>query len=99
MRLEITESQIKQQVKMYLTLRGIFNAHLTQGLGCYPGLPDRFLHVKGRVVYLEIKRLGNKLSDHQRAFQAQCLADSVPYWVIHSVEELEEELANVDFLR
>ncbi len=88
----ILERDIKSQVKDYLSIRGIFNFPLVQGMGAYKGVPDRVLHYKGQVVYLEIKRPGGKQSEYQKAFEAQCLADGISYWLITSVDELMEKM-------
>ena len=90
--LKITESMIKSQIKDYLALKGIFNYHNLQGIGSYKGIPDRIMHYRGRVVYLEIKTPTGKLSEHQEAFRRQCLEDKVAYWVIRSIEDLESHL-------
>ena len=50
------ETDLKSAVKQYLDLKGIFNYHLLQGLGAYKGLPDRVMHYKEKVHYLEIKK-------------------------------------------
>ena len=98
---DYSETQIKKQIIGYLKLRGIFNYYLRQGLGCYPGLPDRVMHllgsthVRGRVVYLEVKTKTGKLSAHQEIFRHQCLADGIDYWVVRSVEELDENLSEI----
>ena len=89
-RLKLSETDIKQQVKDLLVLKHIFSFHITQGLGCFPGLPDRVMHFQGRVIYLEIKRPGGKMSKYQLAFKEQCISDGISYWCVSSIEELEE---------
>jgi len=86
---KVTETHIKGAVKDYLAAHNIFNYHVLQGMGAYKGVPDRIAHFKGRVVYLEIKTPTGKLSEHQLAFQQQCLEDGIDYWVIRSIEDLE----------
>ena len=88
--MEISETQLKQQARDYLNIRHIFNYALLQGLGSVAGLPDRVMHLNGRVCYLEFKVRKNKLSIYQQAFQAQCQADNIPYFVIRNIEELME---------
>ena len=89
----ITETMLKQQVKDFLAIKGIFGFPLTQGLASYKGLPDRIIHYKGKVIYLELKTQTGKLSRFQGSFQKQCARDGIDYWVIRSVEELEEKLS------
>ena len=84
------ESDLKLQIKDYLSLKGIFNFPITQGLGSYRGAPDRLMHFKGRVHYLEIKLPVGKMSPNQLALQQQCLEDGIGYHVIRSLEDLIE---------
>lgn len=91
-KLPITESMVKSQVKDLLDASGIFHYHVLQGLGCYPGLPDRVMHLGGHVVYLEIKKPTGALSENQTKFQDQCSSDDVEYWVIRDVEDLQKKL-------
>ena len=88
---KITETHIKGAVKDYLAYKGIFNYPVLQGMGAYKGVPDRIMHYNG-VVYLEIKTPEGKLSEHQLKFQQQCLEDGIEYWIIRSIEDLEERL-------
>lgn len=89
-RQKMTETALKGQIKDYLALKGIFSFPLTQGLGSYRGAPDRIMHLNKKVVYLEIKLPNGKVSDYQYAFLNQCLVDSIDYWVIRSIEDLEK---------
>ena len=86
---KVTETHIKGQVKDFLAFKGIFNYAVLQGMGAYKGVPDRIAHFKGRVVYLEIKTMKGIMSEHQLAFQGQCLEDGISYFVIRSTEDLE----------
>ena len=90
--MDISETDLKQQLKDYLSVKGIFNYHLLQGIGSYKGIPDRILHYGGRVIYLEIKKPGGKLSKYQVVFEQQCCLDDIRYVVVHSLEELQEAL-------
>ncbi len=86
------ETALKGMVKEYLALKGIFSYPIQQGLGSYPGLPDRVLHWQGGVHYLEIKKPKGKLSISQQAFQEQCKQDGISYSVIRSLDDLIEIL-------
>ena len=88
--MEISERELKQQARDLLDIKGVFNYPLQQGLGSYRGLPDRVMHLNEKVCYLEFKVRKNKLSIYQQAFQAQCQADNIPYFVIRNIEELME---------
>lgn len=86
------ETDLKLAVKQYLDLKGIFNYHLLQGLGAYKGLPDKVMHYKGRVAYLEIKKPKGVLSLNQQTFMLQCATDKIRYKVIRSLDDLIEYL-------
>jgi len=88
------ETDLKGVIKDYLDLMGVFNYPVRQGLGCYRGLPDRVMHFRGRVHYLEIKTPRGKLSDSQLKFQAQCQADGIHYHVVRSLEDIQLILLN-----
>ena len=89
------ESDLKKAIKDYLDLSGIFSFPIVQSIGSYRGAPDRIIHLNGKAVYLELKLPKGKMSDHQLVFQEQCKADGISYWVIKSVEELEERIKEV----
>ena len=86
---KIKESDLKSQIKDYLLVKGIFSYHIHQSLGSYAGLPDRVIHFKGKVVYLEIKLPTGKMSEGQLAFRGQCEVDGIKYRVIRSLEDLQ----------
>ena len=87
--LKMTETQLKGQIKDYLSYCGVYSFPVTQGLGSYRGAPDRIMHYRGIVHYLEIKLPKGRMSDWQIAFQEQCKDDGIPYHVIRSIEDLE----------
>ncbi len=84
------ETRLKRVCKQVLDLHGIFSYPVTQGLGSYPGIPDRIAHHKGEVVYLEFKAGKNRLSDKQRKFQDRCRRDGVAYHVVRCIEDIEQ---------
>lgn len=86
---KLSESALKIQIKDYLNIMRVFSYPVLQGLGCYPGIPDRILHYKGSVIYLEIKTGRGKLSSAQQAFREQCERDKIPYYIIRSLEDLQ----------
>ena len=95
MGIKVSETRIKQQVKEYLAIRHIFNYHLIQGVASYKGLPDRIMHYRGKVIYLEVKGPTGRMSEHQKVFQEQCQADGIPYWVVYSLDDLIKKLKEV----
>ena len=88
----INETHIKQHCKKLLAIKHVFNYHLLQGVGSYKGVPDRILHYKNKVVYLEIKKPGGKMSPAQLIFKAQCEEDGVTYWCVSDIVELDKLL-------
>ena len=84
----ISETDLKSQIKDYLAIKGIYNFPLVQGLGAHRGVPDRIMHFRGAVHYLEFKKPKGKLSDHQQAFQEQCQLDGIAYYVIRDLSDL-----------
>ena len=90
--LEPRETAIKRVIKDYCKVLGIHIHHNLQGLGCYKGLPDMQIHFGCRVIYIEVKTPNGELSPYQKAFKWRCECDGVPYWVIHSIEELQEKI-------
>ena len=88
--LELSENDIKVTIRGYLRARNIFSFHNLQGLGCYPGVPDRTIVYHGRVIFVEVKKKGGKLNPSQELFRANCLAEGVEHLVVHSFEEFQE---------
>ena len=82
------ETQLKSNVKEYLSIMNIFHYPILQGLGAYKGLPDMAIHRNGHVEYLEIKTPKGKLSVYQEMFQGQCHVDGIPYHVIRGLDDI-----------
>jgi len=89
---KITEKDIKKQVKEYLNLDGWFNFHILQGLGSFLGIPDRIAIKGGRVLFLEIKKPGGKLSPGQIIFRDMILSHGGEYYMIDDLDRLIEVL-------
>jgi len=64
-----------------------------KAMGVYPGWPDlTIITPMGRVVFLEIKRAGEKLSPSQVAFRDECLSRGIPFACVESVDQAREAL-------
>ena len=88
-RLKITEANVKDQVKDYLSLKGYFHFPILQGLGAFKGVPDRIAIKDGRVLFLEIKKpVGWKQSDKQKEFQANIEKEKGEYYLVRSLEDI-----------
>jgi len=85
---KISENDIKRQVKNYLDIKGYFHFHILQGLGAFRGIPDMIAIRKGRVIFLEIKKPGGKLSEHQQRFKETMERVGGEYYVVRSLEEI-----------
>ena len=89
---KITENDVKKQVKQYLTLMEWFHFHVLQGLGAFIGIPDIIAIKGGRVLFLEIKKPGGKLSPGQIIFRDMILSHGGEYYKIDSLDRLIEVL-------
>ena len=89
---KFNERDLKSQIKDYLNTLGYYNWPVTAGMGSHKGQPDRIAHIIDTVVYIEAKLPKGNLSEHQLSFQEQCAADHIEYWVIRSIEELQQHI-------
>ena len=87
-KIKISETDIKRQIKEYLDIMGWFNFPILQGIASYKGIPDRIAIKEGRILFLEMKRTGGKLSESQKLFQEKIENAGGEYYVIHSLDEL-----------
>jgi hypothetical protein len=70
-------------------VRDIRTASKLKNMGVRRGWPDFVLvPPSGRLCCLELKRLGQKLSEDQQAFHLWCIRHGVPYVVAHSFDEV-----------
>lgn len=70
MALKITpETRLKHSIKSLFKMLNIWSFPITQGLGSYPGIPDRFVPYKGTIYVIEAKSPKGKQSEHQLNFQ------------------------------
>jgi VRR-NUC domain len=69
-------------------------------MGLQKGIPDFVLiPPSGRVCFLELKRIGERLSEEQAAFQTWAIAHGVPYCVAHTLDDALAALSSWDCLR
>lgn len=93
------ETIIKKAVKQYLHLRGWFNWHNLQGLGCYAGLPDITAIKNGITLHLEIKTPKGRQNENQKEFEnmiKQYGGFDIHYFVIRSVDDLQDRLIEIE---
>ena len=82
----IKERDVLRQVRDYLTLRNWFVYRNHQSLGSHKGLSDLTAIKGGRVIWVEIKKPGGKLSDYQRVFRDNILGCGGTHYVVDSLE-------------
>jgi VRR-NUC domain len=58
-------------------------------MGMQRGVPDFVLiPPSGRVCFLELKRIGERLSEEQEDFRLWCITHAVPYCVAHDIDQV-----------
>ena len=65
------ETEIQNEIRDYLRLRGWFVIRHQQGLGSMKGLSDLTALKNGETVYIEVKTQKGKQSDYQKEFQRE----------------------------
>jgi len=88
LKIKVTENDIKLQCKQYLSLKGYFHFYLTAGIASYKGAPDLVAIKNNRVLFLEIKRPGGRLSEHQQQFQLDIEGQGGEYYVVRCLDDL-----------
>jgi len=90
------ENYVKREIKDYLDVTGWFHFPLTQGLGSYPGLPDRIAVKDGRVLFIECKASGKDLTENQEKFQRDLIEKGGRYVKVYGYKDLERFLAGME---
>lgn len=95
------EGIIQLQIIHYLKIKGFacgkiktkgsFTKHgkFIKDLYQWTGLPDLLAFIP-EMIFLEIKAGKNKQTSNQKDFQELCKKAGQPYYVIHSIEEVQE---------
>jgi len=83
------EGDILKQCRDYLRYRGWFVIRIQQGLGCHKGISDLICVKGGKVLFLEIKATGGKLSPHQEKFRKDMREHGGAYLWVESLEDLQ----------
>jgi len=90
------ESLVKQEIKNYLDLYNWFHFHIRQGLGSYPGAPDRIAMKNGIVLFIEVKSAKGRLSESQQDFMAHIVNHGGHYIIARGYEEIESYLKSLE---
>ena len=83
------ETALKAAVKEWLSYHGWSHWPNTQGMGSYPGIPDRTAIKDGRVVFIEVKVPGRNLSEAQEAFKDMIGARGGVFLTVRDIDDLE----------
>ncbi|MFH2042415.1 MAG: VRR-NUC domain-containing protein [Acidobacteriota bacterium] len=84
------ETLIMRQIKEYLEYRGWFVYRNHQSLGSYPGIPDLTALKNGRVVWIEVKRPGGKISEPQASFANNIQGQECEWFCLYSLDDAME---------
>lgn len=82
------ENQVKREIKDWLTINGWFHFPVTQGLGSYPGIPDRIAIKNGIVLFIECKAEKGKLSQNQIQFAIDVKKHGGDYVLAYGYEDI-----------
>lgn len=86
---KIKESDVKKQIKDYLTLTGWCHYPNMAGIGSEPGLSDRTALKNGITLWIEAKSPTGKQSDDQIKFEKNIKENKGHYVLARSVEDLD----------
>lgn len=81
------ENIVKAQVKDVLDLMGWFHFPIMQGMGSYPGLPDRIAQKNGITLYIECKAPGGRMSEAQDKFRRDIRVQGGHYAVVDDIDD------------
>ena len=88
-KVELKESDVLKQVRELLRWRDWYVIRNHQSMGSHRGLSDLTAIRSGRVLWIEIKKPGGKLSDHQERFKTEIEGHGGTYLVVTKIEDLE----------
>jgi hypothetical protein len=101
------ESAVSLQVKRYLKARNIYHLRLNSGMVkkkgywihlCPEGTPDLFCLYRGKCVFIETKRKGEKPTPEQLAIHAFIIKSGGWVIVAYELDDLVRELRVIDLL-
>lgn len=83
------EIDILRQVRDYLRWQGWYVYRNHQSLGSHKGLSDLTAVRDGKTVWIEIKKPGGKLSEHQIKFGEEIETHGCKYLIVKNIEDCE----------
>lgn len=90
------ETQAKRAIKHFLKSLGIFHFPVLQGLGAYKGISDILGVYNGRMLAIEVKAAGGRLSDYQKIFLDKVKANGGIVIVAYSIDDVIKGLGLED---
>lgn len=91
-----SEKEITRAVRSVLKGLGIFHWKAMQGLGSTPGVPDILGIYNGRLLGIEVKTRGGKVSEYQQKFIDAINQRGGIAFVVRSVDDLIAKLGVKD---
>lgn len=88
-----SERDLQRAIREVLTLHGWLVIRLLHALGTHKGLSDLVAIRRGRVVWLEVKRPGGRLSVEQQNFRDAIAQAGGEYLVAYGLDDLAPLLA------
>ena len=85
----VKESEIQSQIRDYLRWTGWFVVKIHQSMGSYKGIADLYAIREGRSVWIEVKRPGGRMSEHQRRFKKDIERHGGTYILATGIEDVE----------
>lgn len=93
---KITEETIvKNQIKEFLDKYDWFHMPLLQGMGCKPGIADRYALKDGINLWIEVKSAKGKQTDTQKEFEEEIREQGGHYVLARSPEDIVRYLAKI----
>lgn len=84
----LKEHDIEHAARDYLLWTGWYTFHIQQGLGCHPGIADRYAIKNGVSAWIEFKKPGGRQSDDQKLFQAEVESHGGIYILARSLDDV-----------
>lgn len=91
----VSETVILRQIRECLKFYGWFVIRIQQGLGCHKGISDLIAVKDGKTVFIEIKKPGGVLSEHQKKFRDDIETHGGKYIVAIDIEDVLAKLKHV----
>lgn len=86
---KLPESQIQSLIIQMLRQFGWFVVKIHQSLGSYKGIADLYALKDGRNIWIEVKTLRGRLSEHQERFRDDVGAHGGEFIVARSIDDIE----------